>query len=123
MAWLRVSRVARADLEHILAVSLERWGDDGAARYRALLAAALRAIATAPDGPTTRDRSRVLPGIRSFHLRHARADHEVRDPVHVVYYRLAQAGSLEVVRVLHERMDPALHLEAVARRRRARRAR
>jgi hypothetical protein len=34
---LRISHPAQADLEAILAVSLERWGDDGLARYGALI--------------------------------------------------------------------------------------
>jgi len=112
MRRLRISHPARLDLEHVLAISVERWGDVGAARYRALLSAALHAIASAPDGPTTRDRGRVLPGIRSLHVRHVRREHGVREPVHIIYYRARGTALVEVVRVLHERMDPAQHLEA-----------
>ena len=42
---LRISGPARGDLEHILATSLERWGEAGRARYAALLTTAMRAIA------------------------------------------------------------------------------
>ena len=120
MARLRISHPARLDLEHILVVSPERWGDLGAARYRALLSAALRAIASAPDGPITRDRSRLFPGIRSLHVRHVRRDHGVRDPGHVIYYRVRRDAAIEIVRVLHERMDPSHNLEAAGPRRRRR---
>ena len=116
MTRFRVSRPAQADLETILAVSRERWEDDGQARYSALLEAAFRAIAAKPRGPTTRERSALLPGIRSFHLRHARTARAVQDPVHMVFYRIADDGSIEIIRVLHERMDPALHLERAVRR-------
>jgi toxin ParE1/3/4 len=34
----------------------------------------------------------------------------VRKPVHVLYYRVAADGVIEIVRVLHERMDPGRHL-------------
>lgn len=112
MFQIRISYPAQADLEHILAVSLERWGADGQARYQDLLAAAFRAIASNPKGPTTRDRKALLAGIRSFHIRHLRRDHGVRDPVHVIYYRVHRA-SIEIVRVLHERMDPGAHLRIV----------
>ena len=79
MLQLRISYPAQADLEHILAVSLERWGADGQARYQDLLAAAFRAIASNPKGPTTRDRKALLAGIRSFHIRHLRQKMEI-DP-------------------------------------------
>jgi toxin ParE1/3/4 len=110
MTRFRVSHPAQADLETILAVSLERWGEDGRARYTSLLAAAFRTIARDPEGPTTRDRSALLAGIRSFHVRHARGGHGVREPVHVVYFRVVRQASIEIVRVLHERMDPTAHL-------------
>jgi toxin ParE1/3/4 len=116
MAGFRISRPARADLERILEISLERWGDDGQARYRALLEAALRAIASDPEGPLTRDRGLLGDRLRSFHLRHARHAHGVHDPVHVLYYRWTRSALVEVVRILHERMDPAAHLGAATQR-------
>jgi plasmid stabilization system protein ParE len=36
----------------------------------------------------------------------------IRDarPVHVLFYRTRQPDSIEIVRILHERMDPVRHL-------------
>lgn len=101
----RISEPARADLEHILATSLERWGEAGRARYAALIAAALRTIARAPEGAVTRDRAELARSIRSMHLRHARGARGVKDPVHVVFCRL-DGDVIEIVRVLHEHMEP-----------------
>lgn len=123
MAKLRLSGPARADLTHILATSLERWGAGGQARYAALIAAALETIAADPAGSTTRDRAALLPGVRSFHLRHASGDHGVAKPVHLVYYRVGQAGAIEIARVLHERMEPSRHVTTAARPRRSKRRR
>jgi toxin ParE1/3/4 len=112
MARFRLSRPAQADLAGILATSAERWGIESRRRYAARLATAMRTIAANPKGPTTRDRSELLPGIRSFHVRHARSNDpeaKVRRPVHVFYYRVVQPGSIEIVRVLHERMEPSRH--------------
>lgn len=117
MAQFRLSRAARADLARILATSLERWGEAGRARYQAVVATALQTVARAPDGPTTRDRSELSPGLRSFHLQHARRGQRVDEPVHVIYFR-ATASTIEIVRVLHERMDPGRHLEPARSRRR-----
>ena len=63
-----------ADLARILATSAERWGIEGRRRYAAIIAAAMRKAAPDPEGPVTRDRAKLLPGGRSFHLRHARND-------------------------------------------------
>jgi len=55
----------------------------------------------------TRARDELMPGIRSFHVRHARRDQGVKAPVHVVYYRRVRSDLIEIVRVQHERMDPS----------------
>jgi toxin ParE1/3/4 len=73
----------------------------------------MRKVAGDPEGPTTRERTDLPAGIRSFHIRHARsneADAKVSRPVHVLYYRVIGPGLIEIVRVLHDRMEPTLHL-------------
>jgi toxin ParE1/3/4 len=74
----------------------------------------MRRVATDPQGRTTRDRADLLPGLRSFHIRHAGANDpgaKVKRPVHILYYRMLQPGLIEIVRVLHERMEPSYHLD------------
>ena len=110
MPRFRLSGLAQADLAGILATSDENWGAAGRTRYAATIAAAMQQIAADPNGPTTRDRSLLSPGIRSFHLRHVVI--AVRRPVHVLYYRLAAPDLVEIVRVLHESMEPSRHLGA-----------
>lgn len=115
MARFRLSRPAQADLATILATSAERWGIDGRQRYAAILAAAMRKVAADPEGPATRDRTELLRGVRSLHIRHARGndpDEKVRQPVHVLYYRAVAPEMIEIIRVLHERMEPSRHLES-----------
>ena len=115
MVRFRLSRLAEADLAYILATSEERWGPEVRRRYAALLAAAMRKAAGDPEGPTTRDRRQLSPGLRSFHARHARHDDpkaKVKQPVHVLYYRAVASDLIEVVRVLHERVEPTLHIGA-----------
>jgi toxin ParE1/3/4 len=113
MARYRLSGPARADIAHILATSAETWGDEGRRRYAVLLAAALRQAAGDPEGRTTRDRSELLQGLRSLHLRHVRIEDPsagVKRPVHSLYYRAIEPDLIEIIRVLHERMEPSLHL-------------
>jgi toxin ParE1/3/4 len=73
----------------------------------------MRAAATAPEGPMTRNRADLMPGIRSLHLRHVRGTNEAKvgSPVHLLYHRVARPGLIEIVRVLHERMDPLRQLD------------
>ena len=114
MARFRLARPAQIDLANILATSTERWGAEGRQRYAAVLAAAMRQVADQPEGPLTKKRPELRSGIRSFHVRYARRtaeDATVRRPAHVLYYRVAADGVIEIVRVLHERMDPGRHLD------------
>lgn len=110
MARYRLSRLAEADIARILATSEARWGQETRRRYAALIAAAMRRVAADPDGPATRERSELSRGVRSLAVRHVRGDDphaKVRRPVHVLYYRSLAPGLVEIVRVLHERMEPA----------------
>lgn len=109
----RLTRSAKADLAAILRTSEQRHGREARIRYAALLLAAMRRVAADPRGAATADRSELRPGLRSLHLRHSRGEsHEARvaRPVHVLYYRAMELGVVEIVRVLHERMEPSRHV-------------
>src|SRR5690242_1892459 len=115
MARYRLAPLAEVDLASILATSRKDWGVAGRRRYAAILAAAMRKIAAEPEGPATRERRELGLGIRSFHLGHARgvdSEGKVGRPVHVLYYRPVAAGLIQIVRVLHERMEPRRLLAA-----------
>jgi toxin ParE1/3/4 len=109
MARFKISQAAQDDLETILASSEQRWGVDARERYATLLVAAMRKIARDPSGAVTKARDELLPGIRSLHSRFAGRRGLVQQPVHVLFFRL-NGPEIEIVRVLHERMDPLTHL-------------
>jgi toxin ParE1/3/4 len=114
MARFRLARAAQIDLANILATSARAWGTDGRQRYAAILADAMRHVADEPEGPLTKKRTELRSGLRSFHVRYARRSAgtaKIRRPVHVLYYRVAEEGVIEIVRVLHEKMDPSRHLD------------
>jgi toxin ParE1/3/4 len=112
MAQFRLSKSARADLTAILATTLSRWGDEGRARYAKLLSRAMEELAVRPAGPLTRARTELAAGIRSFHVKHTRANPGIKNPPHLLLYQVRKGRPLEIVRVLHERMDltAAVHL-------------
>jgi toxin ParE1/3/4 len=97
MARFRLARPAQIDLANILATSAERWGAEGRQRYAAVLAAAMRQVA-----------EEQLP--RPY-ARRAAEGPRVRRPVHVLYYRVAEEGVIEIIQVLHERMEPSRDLD------------
>ncbi len=71
----------------------------------------MRRVAADPTASASQDRSEILPNLRSLHLRHVRslAEDRVKRPAHVLYYRPIAPGLVEIVRILHERMDPRRH--------------
>lgn len=113
MAHYRLSGPAKIDIGFVLRTSETIHGPQARIRYRALLTAAMRRIAVDPTGPPTVGRSELGADIRSFHIRHSRnesSEAAVGDPVHVIFYRAPAAGLVEIVRVLHERMEPSRHV-------------
>ena len=113
MARYRLSEPAKADIAVILRRSEELHGQDARMRYRACLTAALRRVAADPEGRSTAAHAELAPGIRSFHIRHSREQSRaapVANPVHVLFYRVIGAGMVEIVRVLHERMEAGRHV-------------
>lgn len=88
---------ARQDLDSIWTFSQDRWGAAQAETYVRLIAGALDCLARGTV--VGRDASAVKAG----YLRHAVGSH-------VVFFRLAGKETLEVVRILHQRMDLPRHL-------------
>jgi toxin ParE1/3/4 len=116
MARYRLSEPAKADIAAILRRSEELHGKEARIRYRACLTAAMRRVAIDPVGRSTMDRGELDAGIRSFHIRHSRDESRreapAANPVHVLFYRPISPGVVEIVRVLHDRMEPRRHVGA-----------
>lgn len=91
MKRLLLSDSAQADLRSITAFAEERWGREVRLKYAAYLGERMVALCRQPElGPARDD---VRPGCRML-----------RAGSHVVVYRITGAA-IEVLRVLHQRMD------------------
>jgi toxin ParE1/3/4 len=87
---------AQADLDEIWDYSAMQWGDDQAEAYSRQIQAAVELIAKTPH------RGRPCEDIRPGYSKLAVG-------LHVLFYRLVDHG-IDVVRVLHQRMDFDRHL-------------
>lgn len=96
MADIVLTPLAATDLKGIWRYSFERWGAEQADRYLFELEAGIAQLAGNPQ--LGKAREAIRPGYRSLQL--AR---------HSVFYRLT-GDAVEIVRVLHERMEPGAHL-------------
>jgi toxin ParE1/3/4 len=84
---------ARVDLADIWSYSAERWGEEQADVYIGEIHAK---IAIAADNPNLgSDSGELYPGLR-----------RIKAGSHLIYY-LASDAMLDIVRVLHQRRDPA----------------
>jgi toxin ParE1/3/4 len=87
---------AQLDLDDIWDYSLNRWGAARAERYVRDLVQALEMIAI------DRQRGRLCDDIRAGYFKYAAVSH-------VIFYRIA-GDQIDVVRILHGRMDFKQHL-------------
>lgn len=87
---------AQADVDEIWNYTAQRWGDDQAERYLRGIADAVALIAETPE------RGRPCDHVREGYRKY---------PVgsHVLFYRMTARG-VDVVRILHQRMDFDRHL-------------
>ncbi len=98
MPGFRLTNAAEADLIEIGRYTRERWGDAQYRGYLTRLDDRFRMLAENPD-----------VGIASDDVR--QGYRRCPEGSHVIFYRVLDAETIEVVRVLHERMLPENHLE------------
>lgn len=102
------------DIREALLWSRERFGENAAERYRALIQQALRDIAADPDRPGSANRADLARGIRTYHLFFSRDRARgpagaVKKPRHFLIYRRRE-NRIDILRVLHEARDLDRHL-------------
>ena len=89
--------LAEADLKNIWLYSFPTWGEAQADRYLEQLEAGIRRLVEHPG--LGKRRENIRAGYRSIQIKR-----------HVAYYRM-DGQRIEIVRVLHESMDPSNHFE------------
>lgn len=109
-----LAEAARVDVATILTETMRCFGPLQRRRYGELMEVAAEMTAANPNRPGSRSREDLASGLRSFSVE--RASRRRGAAAHVLYYVQAtlDAGheGVIILRVLHERMDPARHLIA-----------
>ena len=97
MSGYRLSRKAVADLSGIWDYTAERWGVEQAERYIRGIRGACESLANGRQ--RGQDASLIRHGYRKLIM-----------GTHVLFFRPLSDGWIEVVRILHQRMDAGEHL-------------
>jgi toxin ParE1/3/4 len=106
--WIvRLTAAAEADYQNIIAWTLEQFGDLQARVYADTLSSALVELTAGPTTVGANERSEIGKGLFTLHV--ARGGRKGR---HFVLFRIAPdkpQSRIEVLRLLHDAMDPKLH--------------
>lgn len=115
MYHLRLTGPASRDIVDILDHSLDHFGDAARKRYETLIEAGLRDLAADPFRAGSKPRPEHGPRTRSYHLLHSRKKARitsgiVQAPRHLIFYHIIDGEIVEVIRLLHDAMEPRHHL-------------
>jgi toxin ParE1/3/4 len=94
----RLSPQAERDLEEIWSCTFENWSAEQADRYHSQIMAAIEGLANGSR------RGRTIDDIRPGYRKLAVASH-------FLFYRITDTGIIEIIRILHQRMDAASRLQ------------
>lgn len=105
-----IAPMARRDIASILAWTLEHFGRQTSKRYAKLITTAIEQLAENPVRAGSSPRPEIAQHCRTYHLYFSRrsagrANNRIRQPRHFLLYRIADANTLEISRVLHDSMD------------------
>jgi toxin ParE1/3/4 len=102
---VRLGAAAELDFANIVKWTTENFGARQSRVYRNTLVQAIGELAEGPDVAGSKARDEIMPGLRTVHIaRHGRPGS------HFLMYRVAPKTTIEIVRILHDRMDLQRHL-------------
>ena len=102
---IRLGAAAEIDFANILKWTAENFGARQARIYRDTLVQAIAELADGADVAGSTARDEIMPGLRTLHV--ARRG---RRGSHLLMYRAAAKSTIEIVRILHDRMDLKRHV-------------
>ena len=97
MSGFVLSPAARADIEAIWSYTVRRWGAEQAEHYLRLVQTACEELAQGKR--FGRSDEHVRPGYQRAEV-----------GSHILFFRSTEAGVIDIIRILHQRMDIDRHL-------------
>ena len=102
---IRLGAAAEVDFANILKWTAENFGARQSRVYRDTLVQAIGELAGGPNVAGSRARDEIMSGLRTLHV--ARRG---RRGSHFLMYRAASNSTIEIVRILHDKMDLRRHV-------------
>ena len=107
----RLSGPAEAKIKEILAESEREFGTQARERYAALMIRAIEDIAENHDRMGVEHHRGLDDRLGTYHLRYSRKrvlnpPGRVKDPRHLLVFRMAEDGIVDILGVLHDSMLP-----------------
>ena len=102
---VRLGAAAEVDFANILKWTTENFGARQSRVYRDTLVQAIGELAVGPNVVGSMARDEIMAGLRTLHV--ARRG---RRGSHFLMYRGAPNGPIEIVRILHDRMELRRHV-------------
>ncbi|MDI4236857.1 type II toxin-antitoxin system RelE/ParE family toxin [Bradyrhizobium sp. Arg237L] len=97
---VRLGAAAELDFANILKWTTENFGARQSRVYRDTLVQAIGDLADGPDVAGSKARDAIMPGLRTLHV-----ERRGRRGSYFIMYRVAPKSTIEIVRILHDRMD------------------
>jgi toxin ParE1/3/4 len=102
---VRLGAAAEVDFANIIKWTAETFGARQSRVYRDTLVQAIVELTDGPDAAGSKSRDDIMAGLRTLHI--ARRGRRGR---HFLMYRAVPNSMIEIVRILHERMDLPRHV-------------
>jgi toxin ParE1/3/4 len=102
---VRLGAAAELDFANILRWTAENFGARQSRVYRDTLVQSIGELGDGPDIARPKARDEIMPGLRTLHV--ARRG---RHGSHFLMYRAAPNRTIEIIRILHDRMDLRRHV-------------
>lgn len=114
---VRLTKEADRDIARILAETLRLFDENQVRRYAGIIDTGISMLRENAARPSSRERSEVRTGVRSFHLQFAARRRDAAS--RIVYYRVLARGTddpeLVILRVLADAMEPTRRIAAALR--------
>jgi toxin ParE1/3/4 len=102
---VRLGAAAEVDFANILRWTAENFGARQSRVYRDILVQTIGELADGPNVAGSAARDEIMAGLRTLHV--ARGGSRSS---HFLMYRVRQNRTIEIVRILHDRMDLQRHV-------------